>query len=322
VHPVRDAACLWELVSLLRKMCPDVVHTHSSKAGVLGRLAAAIVGVPVTVHTIHGMSFNRTQPAVVRWLFRQVECACAEWTDSLVCVAETLKDQAVAAGLAPPDRCRTVYSGMEVDEFDEARYARAAIRARWGAGDQAIVVGTIARLFPQKGYEQLLAVMPAWVAAEPRLRFVWVGDGAARREYVRRLEEAGLRERVYLTGLVEPAAIPAQLAGMDLLVHCSQWEGLPRVLVQALLMRVPVVSFDNDGAPEVNLPGRTGELVPLNDLERLTRAVLALAGDAARRRRYGEAGRALCLERFDHHLMVERLDELYRALLDNRGYGR
>jgi glycosyltransferase involved in cell wall biosynthesis len=318
VRPMTDLRCLFELTSLLREMGPDVVHTHSSKAGIIGRAAARRAGVPHVIHSIHGMSFNRTQPWPSRFVYRTLERWCGRWTEHFVCVADAMTRQAVAAGLGAPERFTTVYSGMEVERFDPRRHDRAAVRQQLGFDEDAIVVGTVARLFKNKGYEQLLEVLPTCVEQAPELRFLWVGDGPHRDRYIRRLEEMGLRDRVHLTGLVSPERVAELLAGTDVVVHLSQWEGLPRVLAQALLMEVPVISFDNDGAPEVAIQGQTGELIRLNDLAGLSAAIVKLAGDAALRRRYGRTGREMFLQRFDHREMVRRLDELYEKLAAER----
>ncbi len=318
VNPFRDLRCLIDLTRLLRRIEPDVVHTHSSKAGILGRMAAERARVPILVHTIHGMSFNRTQSTPVRTFYRLLERARGRRTDRFVSVSDEMTRQAVQAGLGPAERFSTVYSGMEIDRYDPARYERAAARRALGFDEDAVVVGTVARLFAGKGYEQLLDVMPRCVEACPALRFVWVGDGPHRRRYLQRLAALGLRDRVHLTGLVPPERVPHILAGADMVVHLSQWEGLPRVLVQALLLEIPVISFDNDGAPEVNRPGETGELVALNDMQGLASAMIKLAEDEALRRKYGTRGRELCMERFDHRLMVRRLDETYAELAEVR----
>jgi glycosyltransferase involved in cell wall biosynthesis len=316
-----DLRCLFALTGLLRRMAPDVVHTHSSKAGIIGRAAAHRAEVPHVVHSIHGMSFNRTQPWPSRVLYRVLERWCGRRTEHFVCVADAMTEQAVAAGLGEPEQFTTVYSGMEVELFDPRRYDRARIRQRWGFGEDAVVVGTVARLFKNKGYEQLLEVLPTCVERVPELRLLWVGDGPHRGRYISRLEETGLRDRVHLTGLVAPERVAELLAGTDVVVHLSQWEGLPRVLAQALLMEVPVISFDNDGAPEVAIQGQTGELVRLNDLAGLSEAIVKLAGDAALRRRYGRIGREMLLRTFDHREMVRQLDGLYRRLT-TAGTGR
>jgi glycosyltransferase involved in cell wall biosynthesis len=318
VRPIADWQARRDLARTLAAIGPEVVHTHSSKAGILGRLAARDVGIPTIVHTIHGMSFNRTQPLPIRLVYRGLERHCARFTDRLVSVADAMSVQAVAAGIAAPEQFTTVYSGMRTERFDPQRCDRPAVRRTWGAADDEVVVGTIARLFDNKGYDQLIPAMAEATRANPRLRFVWVGDGPRRVEYEQRLTALGLGERVYLTGLIPPEQVPGVIAGMDILVHASQWEGLPRAAVQALLMRVPVVSFDIDGAPEVVIPGKTGELVPLNDVAGLARAMVALAADPARRSACGQAGRDLCLKRFDWRNMVVQLEHLYAKLSHSR----
>ena len=136
------------------------------------------------------MSFNRTQPWYVRRAYALLERRAARFTDRIVTVADAMIEQSVAAGVAPRERFETVYSGMEVEEFDPARFDRAAVRARWGVGDEHVVIGTVARLFRRKGYEQLLPIMAHAAARDLRLRFVWIGDGAQRPEYERELDAA------------------------------------------------------------------------------------------------------------------------------------
>jgi len=313
VNPWHDLWAYVDLCKLLRDLRPDVVHTHSSKAGILGRLAAHRVGAPRIVHTIHGMSFNRTQAALTQWAYRAAERRCGRCTHRFVSVSNAMTDQAVAAGLAERARFTTIYSGMETDTFDPAKYDREAVRRAWGVGAEHVVIGTIARLFRNKGYEDLVPAMAQAAAENALLRFVWIGGGAQRHEYEQQLAALGIRERVILTGLVQPDEIPGLLSGIDVLVHASRWEGLPRAAVQALLMEKPVVSFDIDGAPEVVRQNETGLLVPLGDHNALAAGMVELARDAARRATTGQAGRRLCLPMFDHRRMVEQLDALYQA---------
>ncbi len=319
VHPMLDWRCRGDLARRFRDWCPEVVHTHSSKAGILGRLAARDAGVPWIVHTVHGMSFNRTQSAAARWAFRAAERWCAGLSDRIICVADAMSRQCLASGVGCPEQYVTVYSGMEVEAYDPAAADRAVVRRAWGFDDGAVVVGTIARLFENKGYEQLMAAMVPAAAREPRMRFIWVGGGSYGDRYRAELERLGLSDRVVMTGLVAPGAIPGLIAGMDMLVHASQWEGLPRAVVQAMLMERPAISFDIDGAPEVVIPGRTGELVPLNDVGRLAEAMVRLASDAELRRRMGQEGRKHCLASFDHRRMVEQIEHVYES---REGFGR
>lgn len=324
VNPWMDTRARRLLALEFRHLRPDVVHTHSSKAGILGRLAAADARVPLIVHTVHGMSFNRTQPWLVQRLYAWLERLAARRTHAVVTVADAMIAQSVAAGVCSAAKMLTVYSGMEVGQFTPRAELRAATRRAWGFVGDEIVVGTVARLFRRKGYEQLIPIMADAARREPRLRFVWIGDGAQRAEYEAELRRLGLADRTRLTGLVAPADVPRMLAGCDVLAHTSQWEGLPRAVVQALLMQVPAVAFGIDGTPEVVLDGQTGRLVPLNDLLAFADALCALAADGGLRRRLGQAGRAHCLERFDQRRMVDQLEALYERLAvtpSSRGVG-
>ncbi len=314
VNPWLDARALRGLVRRFEELRPDVVHTHSSKAGVLGRVAADIADVPIIVHTIHGMSFNRTQRRLTQAAYAAAERYCAKKCHAIVTVADAMTRQALTAGVGRPDQYETIRSGIVTQDFDPAAQDPEKTRADWGVGPNDLLVGTVARLFVNKGYEQLMEIMSLAVRVEPRLRFVWIGDGADRARYEAELTRRGLKNRVIITGLLPPSEMPRVLAAIDVLAHTSQWEGLPRAVVQAMLMKKPAVSFEIDGAPEVVSPGETGELIALGDHSGFAEAIVRLARDPMLRCAYGEAGRARCEREFDHRVMVDRLDALYRRL--------
>ncbi|MCA9257148.1 MAG: glycosyltransferase family 4 protein [Phycisphaerales bacterium] len=316
VRPFDDWRAARQLQALIASLRPDVVHTHSSKAGILGRIAAARARVPIVVHTVHGMSFNRTQRAMTRRIYAAAERFCARRTHAIVCVADAMRDQMLAANIGRPDQYSTIRSGMETSAFDPARCDAAAVRAGWNTPADAVVVGAVARLFRNKGYEQLIEIMDRAARVEPRLRFVWIGDGAQRAEYEAELSRRHLRDRTTITGLVPPSEIPRLLSGIDILAHASQWEGLPRAVVQSLLMEKPAVSFAIDGAPEVVIPNETGALAPLNDVAAFAEALTKLAAHEAMRRSLGQTGRRRCLIEFSKEKMVDDLDALYRRLQD------
>ncbi|MFQ5591450.1 MAG: glycosyltransferase family 4 protein [Phycisphaerae bacterium] len=313
VNPSLDLRALYELRRIIDGIRPDVVHTHSSKAGIIGRAAAAGVDVPAVVHTIHGMSFNRTQPAGTRTLYRWLEQWAAQHTTAFIAVAHAMIDQAVEAGIARRESFTMIRSGLDTDRFKPTPALRDQVRSEWGVKDCDVVVGTIARLVKNKGYEEIMAAMPNAVECQPNLRFVWVGDGVNRHEYERRLRDLGLRHHVRFLGLVNPDEVPRLANGFDIAVHASQWEGLPRSLVQAMLMEVPVISFDNDGAPEIVVPGETGVLVPFGDIRAFEEAMVVLARDSKVRRVLGRQGRSRCLRDFDWRTMVEQIEVLYQA---------
>jgi glycosyltransferase involved in cell wall biosynthesis len=321
VRPLDDWRARRELVRLFRRIRPDVIHTHSSKAGIVGRSAAFAAGVPIIIHTIHGMSFKRTQSRWVQAAYRMMERRAARHTHGIITVADAMIEQAVAAGIAPRERFVTIRSGLEVERFAPCAESRRRHRSEWGVDDDEVVVGTIARLFVNKGYEEIIAAMSSAVAREPRLRFVWIGDGADRSRYERELVRLGLRDRVTLAGLVRPERVASMINGFDILLHASRWEGLPRAVVQGLLAEVPAISFDNDGAPEVVLPERTGILVRFGDVGGLSDAMAALARDAKKRRELGRCGRAHCLDLYDWWRMVDDIERLYRRIGKQAGHG-
>ena len=316
VRPLRDVRARRALAHLFRQLQPDVVHTHSSKAGIIGRSAAYTANVPVVVHTIHGMSFNRTQSPWTYALYRSLERLAAKRTSALITVADSMIDQAVRARVAPRDRFITIRSGMRTDRYERDVEVRAALRRDWGVSDGEVVVGTVARLFEHKGYEEIIAAMPDMVRRVPGIRFVWVGDGSHRGRYEGFLRRLGLRDRVHMTGLVPSDDAAKQINGFDILLHASRWEGLPRVLVQGLLTEVVPVSFDNDGAPEVVVPNETGLLAPFGDTGRLAAAVATLATDPDLRARLGCAGRRRCVELFDWRTMAREIETVYARCLE------
>lgn len=313
IRPSLDRRALRDMKSLFERISPDVVHTHSSKAGILGRRAARAAKVPCVVHTIHGMSFNRTQSWMARSVYRLLERNAAKYTTHFIAVADAMIEQAVGARISGREKFTMIRSGLETERFAPDGDARSEWRARWGVGKDDIVVGTIARLFENKGYEEILGALPGAVARCDRLRFVWVGDGAHRSLYERKLSRLGLRDRVIFTGLLPPDEVGPTINGFDLLLHASKWEGLPRALVQALLVEKPVVSFDNDGAPEV-VDKQTGVLVRLGDVDGLVAGIVRLADDAQLRENLGKTGRRRCLEAFDWRKMVNLIEALYEKL--------
>ena len=315
VHPIRDAIAYRQLKTVLHKYRPDVVHTHSAKGGVLGRLAASKCKVPAIVHTVHGAPFHDYQQWVPRTLSRWSEAYVARHCHALVSVADAMADKMAQHAIAPPDRFVTVYSGMEVDKFLEADRYRETLRRELGYDEKHIVIGKVARLFHLKGHEYLIRAAKLLLAQRSDVRFLLVGDGILRQPLQQQIDRAGLSEFFQMVGLVAPPRIPEYLAAMDMVVHTSLREGLARVLPQALLVGRPVVSYDIDGAREVVQHGRTGYLLPPKSVEALTASLARLAENPELRNRMASEGRRLCEQRFRHEVMTERLRDLYLRLL-------
>lgn len=317
IHPWYDALAWRALQRSFRTERPDLVHTHSGKAGVLGRLAAHGAGVPVTVHTIHGPSFGTFQGALANAAFTAAERFTARWTTHFVAVADAMTQQYLAAGIGRPDQYTRIFSGFDLKPFLETRNDL-QLRRQFGFGPDDFVVGKIARLFHLKGHADLLAVAPGLTRDVPGLRFLLVGDGPWRGRLEEQVARRGLQGRVVFAGLVPPERIPALIGIMDVLVHLSRREGLARALTQALAAGRPVIAYDTDGAGEVCLQDQTGYLVRPGDLSELRARVKLLADKPDLRRELGGCGRELVRERFAVERMVDALYALYHRLLESR----
>lgn len=310
IHPWRDWISYRRIQELLRDIRPDVVHTHSSKAGVLGRAAAHMLGIPV-VHTIHGPAFHPFQSRPAYNLFRSAEVWAAKRCDLLISVCDAMTDQYVAAGVAPREKFVTVYSGMEVEPFLTPPRPREEVRRELGFSPDHLVIGKIARLFHLKGHEYVIEAAKTVCPDLPQARFLFVGDGLLRSNLEERIAEAGLTEKFVFTGLVPPEKVPELMGAMDIVVHASLREGLARVLPQGLIAGKPIISYDVDGAKEVCIPGETGFLLPPMAVAEMAEAVCALGKDAELRQRFGDTGRARFTEQFRHQTMTRRLREIY-----------
>lgn len=314
LHPWKDWLALRRLTEVFRACPPQIVHTHSGKAGVLGRLAAARAGVPIIVHTIHGPSFGPFQSAPANLLFRSAERYAARATTHFVVVAEAMKQQYLSAGIGSPDRYTKIFSGFPLEPF-LASANDLGLRAKLGLTPEDIVIGKIARLFKLKGHEDLFTIAPTLVRSCPRIKFLLVGDGLWRPRFEALARSLNLQKNIVFTGLVPPAEVPRLMGVMDIVVHLSSREGLPRALPQALAAGRPVVAYDSDGANEVCLENKTGFLVHPRDLPGLQQRLLLLAQDAPLRERLGQCGQQFVQERFGVQRMVDDLYQLYLRLV-------
>lgn len=314
IDPWRDAQSYRQLQRVIRDFRPEVVHTHSAKAGFLGRLAAWKLRVPAIVHTVHGAPFHPYQNIAARTLFRACEAHAARRCHALISVADAMTDLLVTAGVAPREKFTTIYSGMKVEPLLAADEHRQRMRAELGFADEHLVIGKIARLFHLKGHADVIRAGAEVIQANPAVRFLFVGDGLLRDRLQQQIDAAGLAEHFRFAGLVPPARIPEYIGAMDMLVHASLREGLARALPQALIAGKPVVSYDVDGAREVAIDGETGFLVPPR-WQALAEPLTKLAADGELRRRLGQAGRTRFADQFRHETMTRRIRELYQQVL-------
>lgn len=312
LHPGWDPVVWLRLAALLRRERIQILHTHSSKAGMLGRLAGAWAGVPVILHTIHGWPFHDRQPAWLRRTYIELERRAALVSTRLIAVSERTREIGLAAGIGRPEQYRVVYPGSDLTPFRPADpAARRGVRREFGFPDEALLVGMVGCLKPQKAPEDFIAAAAIIGARVPEARFLLVGDGRLRRRVAAAAAGRDLQGRLVLAGWRED--MPRLMGALDLMVHSARWEGLPCVFAQAQACGVPVVATDVGGTREAIVPDQSGLLVPPGQPAVLGRTAASLLRDAPRRAAYGRQGlrhaRAFSLE-----TMVERLDALYGEL--------
>lgn len=323
INPFRDIKSLIQLNKILRDIQPDVVHTHSAKAGILGRLAGYRLkkgspgNLPAVVHTIHGLAFHPYQPALLNMFYIMIEKTAARWTDHFISVADAMTEQAKAAGVGTNKPFTTAYSAIEEGQFlkEQDESARRTFRRKYNIPAESIAIVTIARLFKLKGHKYILQSAKELAEEFENVVWVFVGNGNLADKLKNDAKRMAISERIYFTGLLPPEEIPQAIKACDILVHCSLREGLARALPQGMLCGKPVVSFDVDGAKEV-VNENTGRLVPPGDTETLIEKCRELIRDKKLRESLGRAGREFVRKKFAPATMVDVIDDVYKKVME------
>lgn len=307
VAPISDLRALFSLRAAVRSFQPRVVHTHSSKAGILGRLAARMEGVS-TVHTVHGFGFTPLQKAPTNFLFRAAEKTMARYTDHFVTVSETDRRRGIEMGLFPPDKATVIRAGIDIGRF-KAAIDGEAIRERLGVPIGVPMVTQIGNFKPQKAPLDFVRVAADVHGKYPDAWFVMVGDGPLREQAEKLAHELGVSRRMVFSGWWND--VPGLLAATTVSVLTSRHEGLPCSIVESLAAGVPVVATAVDGTVEVVRSENNGLLAAAGDIAGLARSIERLLADPGLRARMAAAARE-GLEEFDRDLMVRQQEDLYR----------
>jgi glycosyltransferase involved in cell wall biosynthesis len=319
LHPVRDLATLFKLYRLFRRERPHVVHTHTAKAGAVGRLAARLAGVPVVLHTFHGHVFRGYFGPRKTQFFINLEKFLARLSDCVVTVSEGQRRELADYGIAPLTKIAVVPLGFDLEPFlTVTREAGARWRREVGAPDDAPLVGIVARLTGVKNHRLFLDVARRAADAVPEAWFAVVGDGELRAELEAYAAGLGLAGRVRFTGWVRD--MPSVYAALDVVAITSLNEGTPVTLIEGMAAGRAVVSTAVGGVADVVADGESGLLAPSGDADGLAQAVAALLRDPARRQAMGRAGRESVRERFSAARLVSDVEQLYLSLLAARGF--
>ena len=319
IRPWQDLRALVALTSLLKKLKPMIVHTNSSKAGILGRWAAWLAGVPIIIHTVHGFGITPNQPAWFRWLLIWLERLTGLITTHWIAVSEADAVQGLAWGLFQRSRVSVIRPGIDTWTFQFPSLPvpdRDRLRAEWGVGPEHLLVGTVAPLKSQKAPLDFVAVAALVCARVPDARFVWVGDGELRSAVEAAIRRAGLDGHVRLAGWRRD--IPSVMRALDLFLLTSHWEGLPQVLLQARASGLPAVATRAGGAAETIVDGLHGLLCEPGDIDGLAERVCRLLTDGAERKRMRRS-RGSIPDEFDSRVALEKRVDLYDTLLATAG---
>lgn len=306
-----DARGVRELTGLLAAGEFDIVHTHSAKAGGIGRLAARRAGVPAVIHTFHGFPFHRFQSVLRRRSYVWLERRLGRITDRFLAIGTAVAAEAVRLGISPPERIRVVASAIDRDVPPRSPAARAKARGLLGLPSDAPVVGSVGRLDFQKAPQDLVSAVA--MLNRPDVFAVWIGDGPLRSKVERLISRWGLTDRFLLLG--ERSDVPDLLPGLDVFAMSSLYEGIPCAVVEAMTCGIPVVANAVNGVPDVVIPGKTGVLSRPGDPSALSRALGHLLDHPEQAHQMARAARRYIGERFDPAQLGADLDDVYRDVL-------
>ena len=315
VLPAHDLRCYFALRKLIRRLKPDVVHTHSSKAGIIGRAAAWREHVPAVVHTIHGLPFHDQQSRVIHRVYVAAERFAARRCHKLVGITQAMCDAFAAEHIGRPEQFSVIPSGVDVSAFDQPTAPRDTTRRAYGIPADAPVIAIVARLDPLKGHDDLLDVLPALLARHPGVHLLFVGDGWNRPALEKRVADSDWEQRVIFAGLVPPTQVPSLLRASDIMALPSYQEGQGRTLVEALLCGCAIVGYDVGGIGEVCIDGKTGRLAKVGDRQELTEVLTWMLDNPDKRLALARQGEQHAREKFNARTMVEQIETLYAQAL-------
>ena len=311
INPRSDGAALRQLIGLLGRERFDLIHLHSSKAGFLGRLAARAAGVAPVVYSPHGLFFLGDHSPPKRFFYLALERMAGRLCDRIIAVSPSERDTVIASGIAPERKVVCIEQGVEAAA--QPLFDREAARSALALPADTFVVGTVARVTPQKNPFLFVDAAAQALASAPQMYFLWCGDGELRAAAESRAQTHGIAERCRFLGHREDAQMV--LASFDLFWLTSNYEGMPLALLEAMARAVPAVATDVGGTCDVVIPDTTGLLVPPRDPAALARATVTLAHDPARARAMGQAGRARVQEHYALDRMLDAIASLYSTLL-------
>ena len=318
LHPLDDPLALMALIRFLKRDPYHIVHTHNSKAGFLGRLAAKIAGIPVIVHTVHGFAFHDEEPLWRRTLYKYLEKLAAYWCHKMIFISQPLIDWALREGITDEGKIKKIYSGIELEQFRPlSEESKNKIRKKWKIREEEAVIGIVSKLWEGKGHAVLIEALKVLKKELKDVKLVIVGEGYLYDDLLNLVYRLGLQDSVLFTGFMEDVS---ELIGtFDVAVLPSFFEGMGRVLLEAMAMKKPVVASRVGGIPDLVEDGVNGFLVPPGDPNQLAEAIMKILKDKKLAGKMGGMGRKRITEKFSADIMAASIEEVYRELLSEKG---
>ncbi len=309
VHPINDLLALINLYFIIRRGNYHIVHTHSSKAGILGRLAAKMAGTPIILHTVHGWSFHDYMSVVKRNIYIFLERWTARYCQKIIVVTQADKEKGLKMKIGKAEQYHLIRSAIPLEEYQPNHIWKATLRQELGIPVDVPVIGTISRLSPQKNPLEWVKVAALISQQIPSAHFIIVGDGPLHQAVNELLQSEGLLQKTTLTGLRRD--VGKILNTMDVILLTSLWEGLPRVIPESMSAGIPIVAYAVDGIKEIIQHRVNGLLCEPHNLQQAALECVELINNPALRAKLIHAGKQTAAEQFDLKQMIQGLQQLY-----------
>lgn len=317
-RPLPDLTALAALFRYLKKQSYHIIHTHNSKAGFIGRLAGRLAGVPVIIHTVHGFAFHDQEPVWRRVLFKNLERLASHWCDRMIFISQPLIDWALRERITSPSKVIKIYSGIEINRFHPATSPEKKInKSKWGLPPASRVIGMVSKLWEGKGHDILFQAFRSLNDETPDLFLLIVGEGYLFPRLRTLAGQYGLSEKIIFTGF--QSDVREVMTTFDVAVLPSLFEGMGRVLLEAMAMKIPVIASHTGGIPDIVHPGRNGLLFPSGDIGALSQAIKTIIYDKNLAGNMGDEGYRMISESFDAAVMARSIEQVYRDCLKERG---
>ena len=308
-----DLLAFINIYRLIKRIRPHIVHTHTSKAGLLGRLASFLARVPIIIHTPHGHVFHSYYGPVMTKVFVFAEKILSFMTDKITALTNRERDEHLEEGIASIEKYVVIHSGVMLDRLMNMSVDAGAVRGEFGIAQDSNVVGVVGRLVPIKGHKYLVSAAKRIIKEFRNTVFVFVGDGYLSSRLERQAESVGVRKNIIFTGWRKDAVEILDL--FDILVLPSLNEGMGKVLVEGMALGKPIIASNVGGIIDLVRNGENGILVPPGDSDALGEAILQLLKDKNLSEKLGKNGKAMVYPEFDASVMVKQIDDLYESLL-------